>query len=146
MKRLSPPLCALLFSFELGRLSSLAGEPESVADEGGRPQSAEHFSITNDNSVYLSLGGELRERIEYYDEPLFGLRDLGRDSYLLHRLLLNADFHAGDNFRAFLQLGSHLEGGKEAQRSPTDVNEFDIQQAFVDLTLPLSARTKVTLR
>ncbi|HEX8680165.1 MAG TPA: hypothetical protein VF683_09410, partial [Chthoniobacterales bacterium] len=43
--------------------------------------------------VYLSLGGELRERYEYYHEPLFGLRGIARDDYLLHRLLLGFDFH-----------------------------------------------------
>src|SRR5438093_9544442 len=61
---------------------------------------------------YLDLGGELRERYEYYSEPFFGLRGVHEDSYLLHRLLLSGDLHAGDYLRVFLQFGNHLETGK----------------------------------
>src|SRR5207302_1068892 len=102
--------------------------------------------LTTDGRVYLALSGEVRERFEYYSEPFFGLRGVDEDSYLLHRLLLGADLHAGDIARVFLQLGNHLEGGKRAERSPTDVDEFDIQQGFVDLTLPFDARSKLMLR
>src|SRR2546426_129090 len=95
---------------------------------------------------YLDLGGEIRERYEYYSEPFFGLRGVHEDSYLLHRLLLSGDVHAGDYVRVFLQLGNHLETGKRESRTPTDVNELDIQQGFVDLSIPFDARSKLLLR
>ena len=105
-----------------------------------------HIALTSDGSIYLSLGGELRERYEYYNQPFFGVRGLENESYLLHRVLLSLDLHAGDHFRFFLQLGNHLETGKEA-RSPTDVDELDVQQVFIDLGFPLpregSARFRV---
>ena len=102
--------------------------------------------LTSDGSVYLSLGGEIRERFEYYSEPFFGLRGVAEDEYLLHRLLLSADLHAGDHWRFFLQLGDHLEAGKQAGRSPTDVDEFDVQQGFVDFTIPFDTRSVLRLR
>ncbi|MDB6174734.1 MAG: hypothetical protein JWL59_4045 [Chthoniobacteraceae bacterium] len=102
--------------------------------------------LGGDGTTYLSFGGEIRERFEYYSEPFFGLRGVAADDYLLHRLLLNADLHAGDHFRFFLQLGNFLEAGKVAGRAPTDVDEFDIQQGFADFILPFDTRRKLVLR
>src|SRR2546430_3361125 len=105
MTRLAPWMLAGFF----------AGSPmycvQAVAQQSDE-LGIKHISLTNDGSVYLSLSGELRERFEYYSEPFFGLRGVDEDSYLLHRLLLGADLHAGDHARVFLQIGNHLEGGK----------------------------------
>ena len=104
------------------------------------------IALTESGDVYLSLGGELRERYEYYHAPLFGVRGLDKDDYLLHRLLLGFDLHAGDSFRLFLQLSSHFEAGKQAPPGPTVVNELDIQQAYVDVAVPLAAGARLTVR
>ena len=61
-----------------------------------------YIPLASDPHTYLSLGGELRERGEYFSAPLFGLRGGGADAYLLHRLLLSGDLHITDNFRAFI--------------------------------------------
>jgi hypothetical protein len=89
---------------------------------------------------YLSLGGELRERFEYYSHPNFGLQGQGPNGYLLHRLLLHADLHAGDYFRAFVQIGNHLAPLKDAA-APPYLDRLDLQQAFVDFRLPIGAAT-----
>jgi hypothetical protein len=102
--------------------------------------------LDKSGDVYLSLGGELRERYEYYREPLFGIRGLARDDYLLHRLLLGFDLHAGDSFRFYLQLGSHFEAGKRAPRGPTDLDALDLQQAYIDVSIPLNVRARSTFR
>jgi hypothetical protein len=102
--------------------------------------------LNETGDIYLSLGGELRERYESYDEPSFGLRGIDHDDYLLHRLLLGFDLHAGESFRFYLQLGSHLEAGKEAPRGPTDVDELDVQQVYLDVSAPLDAGARVALR
>lgn len=85
--------------------------------------------------IYLTFGGELRERFDHFDSPFFGLRRRNSEDDLLHRLLLSADLHLGQQVRSFLQLGNHLEAGKGNLRSPTDVDRLDIQQAFVDFAL-----------
>ena len=102
--------------------------------------------LNETGDIYLSLGGELRERYESYHKPSFGLRGIDHDDYLLHRLLLGFDLHAGESFRFYLQLGSHLEAGKEAPRGPTDVDELDVQQVYLDVSAPLDAGARVALR
>ena len=97
-----------------------------------------YIPLASDSHTYLSLGGELRERGEYFSAPLFGLRGGGADAYLLHRLLLSGDLHVTDDFRAFVQLGNHIEAEKDKPLSQADVDRFDLQQAFVDVRLPFA--------
>jgi hypothetical protein len=96
---------------------------------------------------YLSLGGELRERFEYYSAPDFGLRGGSADGYLLHRILLHGDLHLGENFRTFVQLGNHLSASKDNPAAPY-LDRLDLQQAFVDIRLPIAAQQDIdpTLR
>lgn len=94
--------------------------------------------LSQSPSIYLSLGGELRERFEYYSAPGFHLEDERSNGYLLHRLMLHADLHLGDYLRAFLQIGSELEAGKDSPLSPTDADHLDLQQGFLDVRLPVA--------
>jgi hypothetical protein len=55
--------------------------------------------LGSDSGHWLSLGGELRERFEYYSAPTFGIQGQSPNGYLLHRLVLNVDSHFGDNAR-----------------------------------------------
>lgn len=93
--------------------------------------------------IYLSLGGEIRERFESYSAPNFGVPGPSADGYLLHRLLLHADVHAGDYLRAFVQLGNHLAPGKEVAIPPYE-DRLDVQQAFVDVHVPKAGSTMDT--
>ncbi|AQV98216.1 alginate export family protein [Cupriavidus necator] len=90
------------------------------------------------HGVFLSLGGEIRERFEDYSAANFGVPGRTADSYLLHRILLHADLHAGDRLRGFIQLGNHLALGKDAAAPPYE-DRLDLQQGFVDWHVPLSA-------
>jgi hypothetical protein len=141
-------LAGLFANFSQGMVCAQAGETagESAAQPADWATPLRRIALNSDGTIYLSLGGQLRERFEYYNEPFFGVRGVHEDDYLLHRLLLSADLHVGDHFRFFLEFGNHLEAGKEAPRSPTDVDEFDVQQAFLDLSIPFDAQTKLTLR
>jgi hypothetical protein len=105
-----------------------------------------YIRLGSDPNTYLSLGGEVRERGEYFSAPQFGLRGDGADAYLLHRLLISGDLHLGENLRAFAQLGNHVVAGKDTPLSQTDRDRFDAQQAFVDVRLPLTAEIDPTLR
>jgi hypothetical protein len=87
------------------------------------------------NTTYLSFGGELRERFEHIDNPRFGLVGLTSNDYVLHRLLLHADVHVGDSFRAFAQLGSHFAIGKRGELAPVDDDALDLQQGFIDVAI-----------
>jgi Alginate export len=85
---------------------------------------------------HLSVGGEWRERLEAVDSPDFGI-GTSSDEYVLHRLLLHADLKFGYAVRVFAQLGYHDESDRDGGPAPTDRDAADLQQGFVDASLPL---------
>jgi len=107
------------------------------AENGDFWDAIKYVPIGRDTPVYLSLGGELRERVEYYSPFSFGLGRAPADAYVLHRLLLHGDLHASEYFRAFLQIGSYFAISKNNPAAPYE-DRLDLQQAFVDFRLPLA--------
>lgn len=105
-----------------------------------------YVPLGNREEWYLSLGGELRERYVYLSNPGFGLQGLGTDDYLLHRVLLHTDIHFGEHVRAFIQLGNHLEAGKQGAVSPLEEDRLDLQQGFADISFDLDSSTRATFR
>ena len=102
--------------------------------------------LKNDGDWYLTLGGEIRERYEYYNNNLWGRGPEDDNGYLLQRYMVHADAHLGDYFRAFAQFKSGLEDGRNGGPRPTDRDDFDLHQAFVDVRLPLWDTDSLTLR
>jgi len=94
---------------------------------------------------YLSLGGEARERYEYFNHPNWG-NDPQDNGYLLQRYFLHVDLHMGEHVRLFSQLQSSLEDGRKGGPRPTDEDELDLHQAFLDLKLDFAGETTFTLR
>lgn len=92
----------------------------------------------------LTLGGELRERGEFVDNPGFGLEG-SRDQALLTRVMLHGDLRLDDRVRMFVQLGGFYQIGREEGPSPTDSDRLDLVQAFVDLNAKV-AGGRATLR
>jgi hypothetical protein len=105
-----------------------------------------HISLGDDPTIYLSLGGELRERYEHYRGAGFGLFPVKDDDYLLQRILLHGDLHLGDHARVFVQFGSHYAFGKKKPLAPVDEDRIDLQQAFIDLSTPIAGVGDGTLR
>jgi hypothetical protein len=95
---------------------------------------------------WLSLGGELRERYEYTHNPVWGDDPQDKRGVFLQRYILHADLHLTRYFRGFVQFYSALENGRAGSPSTLDENELDVQQAFVDLRLPLANDAALTLR
>jgi Alginate export len=92
---------------------------------------------------YINFGGELRERVEHYTHPFFGLTPQGTTTYDLHRLLLNADLHLGDSFRTFVQFGNYLATSPSTSPA-TDVDRFDLQQGFADVKFRIGEKASLT--
>ncbi|MDY0881540.1 alginate export family protein [Dongia soli] len=107
-----------------------------------------YIPLSDSHDFYLTLGGELRERFEYYSAPDFSLDGEHSDAYLFHRLLLHADLHLGEFLRGFVQFGSALEAWKDSPLGPTDANHLDLQQGFLDAKLPIAEDSDIdpTLR
>ena len=93
------------------------------------------FIPLNDaKTTYLTLGGEVRERVENYDHQFFGLPPLGFSfTSFATRLLADTDLHIGPHFRAFAELGSFWESGRKPGSRPVDVGDLELQQGFFDV-------------
>jgi hypothetical protein len=104
-----------------------------------------YLPLNESGSWYLSLGGEARERYEYFNRPNWG-RDQQDSGYLLQRYFLHGDLHMGEHARLFTQFQSSLADGRKGGARPTDMDEFDLHQAFLDLKLVLPADGSLTLR
>ena len=98
-----------------------------------------------DGFVYLTLGGDMRQRFEHYSG--FGLGNGSVDgkanSYYLARYLLYLDLQVGEAFRFFFQAKSNTElGRRDGARPGIDRDDFDVHQAFFDVRLPLGKATQ----
>src|SRR5215471_1601443 len=92
--------------------------------------------LSDDGTVFLSLGGDIRETYERFHNTNFGLSPEDSDGYLLQRYLFHADIHAGQRFRFFAELSSSLEDGRTGGPRPViDENKLDMHQGFFDLLL-----------
>jgi len=104
-----------------------------------------YIPLNETGSWHLSVGGEARERYEYFNRPNWG-RDPQDSGYLLQRYFLHGDLRMGENVRFFAQVQSSLEDGRRGGPRPTDRDELDLHQAFLDLKLDLPADGSLTLR
>jgi len=104
-----------------------------------------YMPLSEAGSGYLSFGGEARERYEYFSHPNWGAGPPG-SGYLLQRYFLHADLHMGEHARLFAQLQSSLENDRTGGPRPTDKDELDLHQAFLDLKSDFAGDTTFILR
>src|SRR5437588_9691318 len=105
--------------------------------------------LSPDQNVWLTIGGQARERGEYFRQFLFGNSEPKQsDGYLLSRYRLSADLHVTRYFRMFAEgrssfaLDRDLVGG----RTTAYVDELDLLNGFADIMIPLGEQASVTLR
>src|SRR2546430_9660509 len=95
---------------------------------------------------YLTPGGEIRDRYEYYHNSLWRRGPQDDNGYLLQRYMVHADAHFGDYFRIFTQFKSGLEDGRDGGPRPTDRDDVDLNQAFFDVPVPLAQADSLIFR
>ena len=105
-----------------------------------------YVPLNDAGSAYVSLGGEVRERFEYYSAVAFGHAPASKDGYFLQRYLLHADAHFGRDARLFAQFGSSEEDGRSGGPRPFDRDTHDMVQLFADGRTALSRQTSLTVR
>jgi len=108
--------------------------------------SLKYIPLNEQGDWYLTLGGELRDRYEYFNNYTFGSGTQDHDGYNLLRVMADADVHLGEYLRVFTEGISATEQDRAGGPRPSDENEVDLNQAFVDLKLPLTADASLTLR
>ena len=106
-----------------------------------------YIPLNADGTTYLSFGGEIRERWEYYSKPPLGQGPQDENGYYLQRYMLNADLHVGDTFRLFTQFKSDLENDRNGGPRPSiDEDKANIHQAYLDINFPPFDGGSFTLR
>ncbi len=90
-----------------------------------------YIRLDSSGDSYLSFGGELRERLDSFDAPRFGIGTRS-NTYDSQRILLSGDLHLGDRFRLFAEFGKHNAFGKDSPLGPTDQDNADLQVGFID--------------
>lgn len=93
--------------------------------------------LSSQGDVWASFGGRIETRFESWEN--FGFDEDFDDTYFVSRAFLHGDLHVGETFRLFVE-------GKSAQatdrdlpggRRPIDMDTLDLQQAFVDIVIPV---------
>jgi hypothetical protein len=154
-------LAALLLA---AAASAARGQTRSVGDELNVIRWKEDYSFLRDRpqptllerlkfiplngggTAYLTLGGQVRERVEGYDPAFFGLPGASTFTSYGTRLVADADVHLGARVRTFLELGSYWEDGREPTSRPIDVGDLELQQAFLDFVGLDRPHSRLTLR
>jgi hypothetical protein len=85
---------------------------------------------SDDPNSYLSLGVNLRERVESTQMAPFGIGNPHADTYLIQRLEFHADIHPDVHWQLFVQLQDDRAVGKDII-TPVDKDPLDLEQAFV---------------
>jgi alginate export protein len=105
-----------------------------------------YLCFDTEGDRHLSFGGEARLKYESYSEPVLNQKPADDDGFLLQRYLLHADLHATPYFRVFGQLQSSLEDFRHGGPRPTDRDDLDLHQAFLEITAPIRGDDTLTLR
>jgi len=108
-----------------------------------------YIELDHTGWAWLSLGGQLRERVEAWNGFAFGAPPEADDDavYLVSRLLTHADLHLGSHLRVFVEARSSLATDRDlvGGRRVLEVDEIDLENAFADLAFDVGS-AKVTLR
>lgn len=95
-----------------------------------------YIPLGENPDYFLTLGGEIRERLEVFHNPDFGAAPeaQGYNYFPTQRYMAHADLHLGRHVRVFTQTVTGLEyGAIGGPRPEIDFNEFGFHQAFIDI-------------
>nr|WP_246357086.1 alginate export family protein [Pyxidicoccus fallax] len=121
----SPPPFKMLRAEEDYRYLRAPDAPRAPLD------GLKYLPLDEEGSVFLSLGGDLRQRVEYYRHPEWA-EIPATDTAWLQRYMLHGDVWLWDRARVFLQLKSGWTIGRYGGPGPTDEDRLDVHQAFVE--------------
>jgi hypothetical protein len=124
------------------RYSYLESEdaPESLVDP------LKFIALAENGHLRVSLGGEVRFRYQFIENPEWGAQADEPDIFL-QRYVAHADFWWRDRARVFLQFRSTWAHGQTGGPSPVDADDLGVAQGFLGLALLrqeyLELRTRV---
>ena len=80
-----------------------------------------YVPLNKAGDYYLTSGGEVRERYEYFSNYNWGKGPQDDNGYLLQRYMVHGDMHLGPDIRIFTQFKSGLEDGRNGGPRPPEV-------------------------
>ncbi len=109
-----------------------------VDDSSPLKKPLKFIPLNKEETVFLSIGGQARGRLETWSNFGFGGAGSRDDTFGLLRLRFHGDLVAGRHFRFFAEGKSALATGRELPGGlrTLDVDSIDLQNAFLDLKLP----------
>lgn len=116
---------------------------------GGEDTFDDSKYISLGDSMWLSLGGQVRERVEIWDDFNFGGANVeSSDHFSLTRIRAHADLHVTDYLRLFYEHKSSFATDRELPGGLTTlyVDDAAVQNGFVDINIPISEDGKIVLR
>lgn len=104
---------------------------DSIIKRGA--EKIKYLSLGNHQTI--SLGGEIREQLQYFHNPNFGdlpkLSSNGDVGQLWHRAMTHLSYESGENFRIFAQLSSTFRFFNPNQAAPEiEENHLSLHQLF----------------
>lgn len=99
------------------------------------------IALDRDNSIFLSLGGEYRARLEHFTNKDYSSEDL---TYYSHRISFHSSLQFGFKIRFFGELYSGFVTGSEPVFLESD--EIDLHQGFFEWKPLNSSNLNATLR
>ncbi len=105
-------------------------------------------SLSDSKDLNVSFGGQIRGRTEFWSNFGFGAADTNDDTFDLLRVRLHGDLHLGPHARFFAEGKSALATRRELPGGlrTLDVDTIALQNAFIDLSLPLVNDAMLTFR
>lgn len=88
----------------------------------------------------------MRERYEYTKHPAFGADPQDRHGVWLQRFALHGDWQWPQGWRAFAELHGAHENGRAGGPGPTDENQLELQNAFLEAPFPAAPGVEARLR
>lgn len=103
-------------------------------------KSLKWIPISRKENVFLSLGGQYRPRVEYFNNVNYTNQN---QSYYSQRLALYVNFTVGKYFRVF---GELYHGATTDGKIFLESDVLDWHQAFIEFIIPLKERNSLSLR
>lgn len=94
--------------------------------------------ISLGENAALSLGGQLRERVEIWDGFAFGAPTDDEETYFLTRIRLHSDLRLGERLRFFFEAKSAFSSDRDVfdGRKQLESDTIDLQNGFVEWKPP----------
>ncbi len=100
-----------------------------------------YIPINDDRNRYLTFGGELRPRVEYFENRDW--EEGGDELFYSQRISLHSNLTLGNNLRMFAEL---YHGYTSHEKEFAQYDELDLHQGFVELAIPMQNSNQLSLQ